>query len=338
MNTVRAILILAIVGVMLFALYTLFLWPTLSSMVHSDDEYVIEDEEREDQQLKLAPISRIRSEDLAEPIANSQRRKNVVEHHIRAQHSIASGVAAEYHVPRVPVVPQGATYPVRNPQPGRIVYGRPGTVWERGAPSKGLHGIDPDHLHGQNNVREDGTPGWTPLPDLDWSAETLEEKKERHKGACFNTRRSDSVALDRSLSDARSPGCPHEHDLRTLPTTSVVFIFYNEPISPLLRSIHSVLDRSPPELLKEIILIDDGSDAEWLGSELESYVHLLPKTILKRIKRSGLMVARTEGALLATAETITFLDSHIEVSVACFFSCATPRKDARCQQCLVLTR
>ena len=43
------------------------------------------------------------------------------------------------------------------------------------------------------------------------------------------------------------------------------------------------------------------------------YVELLPKTILKRTKRNGLMVARTEGALLATADTVTFLDSHIEV-------------------------
>ena len=57
----------------------------------------------------------------------------------------------------------------------------------------------------------------------------------------------------------------------------MIFIFYNEPISPLMRSIHSVLHRTPPELLKEIILIDDGSDAEWMGAELERHVRTLPK-------------------------------------------------------------
>lgn len=62
-----------------------------------------------------------------------------------------------------------------------------------------------------------------------------------------------------------------------LPTTSVIFIFYNEPISPLMRSIHSVLHRTPPEILKEIILIDDGSDAKWAGAELERHIKTLPK-------------------------------------------------------------
>ena len=59
------------------------------------------------------------------------------------------------------------------------------------------------------------------------------------------------------------------YDLSALPETSVVFVFFNEPLSPLIRSVHSVLNRSPPELLKEIILVDDGSTAEWLGDDLE---------------------------------------------------------------------
>ena len=45
-----------------------------------------------------------------------------------------------------------------------------------------------------------------------------------------------------------------------LPTASVVFIYKNERWSPVLRSVYSVLNRSPRHLLKEIILVDDQSD------------------------------------------------------------------------------
>lgn len=45
-----------------------------------------------------------------------------------------------------------------------------------------------------------------------------------------------------------------------LPSASVVICFYNEALSALLRTVHSVLDRTPTHLLHEIILVDDNSE------------------------------------------------------------------------------
>lgn len=45
-----------------------------------------------------------------------------------------------------------------------------------------------------------------------------------------------------------------------LPEVSIVFIFVNEALSVILRSIHSAIDRTPAHLLKEIILVDDNSN------------------------------------------------------------------------------
>eukprot|EP00047_Mylnosiga_fluctuans_P002994 m.226906 g.226906 ORF g.226906 m.226906 type:complete len:588 (+) comp11500_c0_seq1:105-1868(+) len=174
-------------------------------------------------------------------------------------------------------------------------------------------GADELHLHGKVGHNVDGSAGWSITPMV--GEETMEEKRLHHKGNCFNLARSDSINLDRGVPDARSQGCKQKHYGR-MPTTSVVFVFFNEPMSPLLRSIHSVLDRTPPELLHEVIIVDDGSDAPWLKKPLEDYLTLLPKVKLIRMeKRVGLMATRTMGAKFATGETITFLDSHIEVNV-----------------------
>lgn len=101
-----------------------------------------------------------------------------------------------------------------------------------------------------------------------------------------------------------------------MPTVSVVVPFFNEHWSTLLRTVYSVLNRSPSELIVEIILVDDASNKEFLKEKLDHYVErYLPKVkIVRLIERSGLIVARLAGAKIATGDVLIFLDSHTEAN------------------------
>lgn len=135
----------------------------------------------------------------------------------------------------------------------------------------------------------------------------------------FNVVASDMISVNRSLPDARKAACKshraygnHTH----LPTTSVVIVFHNEAWSTLMRTVVSVISRSPPELLRQIILVDDASNRTFLGSSLEQDTALLPVpvSVLHSATRVGLIKARLLGAKEATEDVLVFLDAHCEVT------------------------
>ncbi|VDO08767.1 unnamed protein product [Rodentolepis nana] len=98
--------------------------------------------------------------------------------------------------------------------------------------------------------------------------------------------------------------------------TSVIIVFHNEAWSTLLRTVHSVLNRSPPQLLQEVILVDDFSDRDYLGDSLTTYVKALGSRVrlIRLPQRSGLIRARLAGAKEARGSTLAFLDAHCEAT------------------------
>lgn len=81
------------------------------------------------------------------------------------------------------------------------------------------------------------------------------------KNNAFNQYVSDLISVHRSLPDTRDAWCKEPgRYLEDLPATDVIICFHNEAWSVLLRTVHSVLDRSPPHLIGEVILVDDYSD------------------------------------------------------------------------------
>nr|XP_023398832.1 polypeptide N-acetylgalactosaminyltransferase 13 [Loxodonta africana] len=144
-----------------------------------------------------------------------------------------------------------------------------------------------------------------------------EKMKELFKINQFNLMASDLIALNRSLPDVRLEGCKTKVYPDELPNTSVVIVFHNEAWSTLLRTVHSVINRSPHYLLSEVILVDDASERDFLKLTLENHVKNLevPVKIIRMEERSGLIRARLRGAAASKGQVITFLDAHCECTL-----------------------
>ncbi|XP_072435463.1 polypeptide N-acetylgalactosaminyltransferase 13 isoform X1 [Chiloscyllium punctatum] len=147
--------------------------------------------------------------------------------------------------------------------------------------------------------------------------EDQEKMRDLFKINQFNLMASDMIAFNRTLPDVRLEGCKTKVYQDNLPDTSVVIVFHNEAWSTLLRTIHSVIIRSPKRLLTEIILVDDDSERDFLKKPLENYMKNLqvPVKIIRMEKRSGLIRARLRGAAASKGQVITFLDAHCECTV-----------------------
>lgn len=149
------------------------------------------------------------------------------------------------------------------------------------------------------------------LPDDQQNEASDSEMQYGMNIACSN-----AISLDRSVKDTRPEECKHWDYPQDLPSTSVIIVFHNEGWSVLMRTVHSVLNRSPKYALKEILLVDDFSDKEDLKDKLENYIAKFDGRVrlIRNTEREGLIRTRSRGAMEATGDVIVFLDAHCEVN------------------------
>ncbi|XP_046388903.1 polypeptide N-acetylgalactosaminyltransferase 16-like [Ischnura elegans] len=136
---------------------------------------------------------------------------------------------------------------------------------------------------------------------------------EKYYKYSFNIEASHNVPLGRKLPDSRHPRCKDavfERD--NFLSSSIIITFHNEARSALLRTISSILMRTPASILEEIILVDDHSD----NADDALLLSKISKVkVIRNERTEGVAQSRVRGAQEAEGEVLIFMDSHCEVNV-----------------------
>ncbi|KAI3388870.1 hypothetical protein SNEBB_009935, partial [Seison nebaliae] len=134
----------------------------------------------------------------------------------------------------------------------------------------------------------------------------------------FNFRQDIShiIPLDRTLPEIREKECMLKNYGILHRKVSIIITYHDEPHSTLFRSLTSIANRTPHELIHEIIIINDGSVNGCLDDCLFGFVGtygLSKKTkVYSTSNQLGFTMVRMEGVKRSTGDIIVFLESHIE--------------------------
>ncbi|KAH3711679.1 hypothetical protein DPMN_071351 [Dreissena polymorpha] len=122
-----------------------------------------------------------------------------------------------------------------------------------------------------------------------------------------------SIPYGRMVPDTRPSNCMLKSlQLISLPEASVVMVLQGEPRHTVFRTIYSILLRTPPELLREIVVIDDAIEDVAMGSLLSR----IPKVkVTRNSKMEGMIKSMNTGANLAVSPILIFVTSKCEVNV-----------------------
>lgn len=167
---------------------------------------------------------------------------------------------------------------------------------------KSLGNFEPKELEQKEGPGEGGQPH-----HLRQDQQNDADQSESEYG--MNVACSNEISLDRTILDTRLEECKHWDYPENLLSTSVIIVFHNEGWSVLLRTVHSVLNRTPKQILKEILLVDDFSDKENLKEDLQNYIQQFNGKVrlIRNSQREGLIRTRSRGAQEAIGEVIVFL-------------------------------
>jgi polypeptide N-acetylgalactosaminyltransferase len=109
-------------------------------------------------------------------------------------------------------------------------------------------------------------------------------------------------------------GRPHAcrnrmYDVRHLPTVSVIIPYLHENYTLIKHTVGSLIANTPPELLDEILFIDDANDRS--HSYTQELLALHPKVKIHRNEqRQGLIKAKVTGASVTSSPVLVFFEPH----------------------------
>uniref|UniRef100_A0A8C9WZS4 Polypeptide N-acetylgalactosaminyltransferase 10 n=1 Tax=Sander lucioperca TaxID=283035 RepID=A0A8C9WZS4_SANLU len=126
----------------------------------------------------------------------------------------------------------------------------------------GLDGVRRTDWHDYEAMRRDAARSGNGEQGKAFPLTETDRVDQAYRENGFNIYISDQISLNRSLPDIRHANCKQKLYAEKLPNTSIIIPFHNEGWSSLLRTVHSVLNRSPPQLIAEVILVDDFSDKD----------------------------------------------------------------------------
>ncbi|XP_020808889.1 putative polypeptide N-acetylgalactosaminyltransferase 13 isoform X1 [Drosophila serrata] len=162
---------------------------------------------------------------------------------------------------------------------------------------------------------------WLPHENnSDWRRFISRGPKRSEEYYQYNLQLSNTLEAIRDVPRTRHASCD-SHTYSLPPSrqaqVSVVISFHNEARSMLLRTIISLLRRTPTDYLHEIILVDDASQDKTLFEDLRPGLGSQGRPwffFLTNQRRKGLIWSRNMGAIQASGDYVLFLDSHCEVN------------------------